>query len=48
VSSTSARRPPQTVLRRRLHEIAEVRLHYGYRRMHVLLRREGWKVNHML
>jgi putative transposase len=40
------RRPPQTVLRRRLHEIAEVRVHYGYRRMHVLLRREGWKVNH--
>jgi putative transposase len=33
-------------LRRRLREIAEVRLHYGYRRMHVLLRREGWMVNH--
>jgi putative transposase len=40
------RRPPQTALRRRLREIAEVRLHYGYRRMHVLLRREGWTVNH--
>jgi putative transposase len=38
------RRPPQTALRRRLREIAEVRLHYGYRRMHVLLRREGWMV----
>jgi putative transposase len=35
------RRPPQTALRRRLREIAEVRLHYWYRRMHVLLRREG-------
>jgi hypothetical protein len=23
-----------------------VPLHYGYRRMHVLLRREGWMVNH--
>lgn len=40
------RRPPQTALRRRLREIAEVRVHYGYRRVHVLLRREGWTVNH--
>jgi putative transposase len=40
------RRPPETALRRRLHEIAGVRVHYGYRRMHVLLRREGWNVNH--
>jgi putative transposase len=40
------RRPPQTALRRRMREITEVRLHYGYRRVHVLLRREGWTVNH--
>jgi putative transposase len=39
-------RPPQTALRRRIREITEVRLHYGYRRVHVLLRREGWTVNH--
>jgi len=39
-------RPPQTALRQRLREIAEVRIHYGYRRMHVLLHREGWSVNH--
>ena len=29
-----------------MREITEVRLHYGYRRVHVLLRREGWTVNH--
>jgi putative transposase len=23
-----------------------VRVRYGYRRLHVLLRREGWRVNH--
>ena len=40
------RRPPQTALRRRMREITEVRVHYGYRRVYVLLRREGWKVNH--
>lgn len=34
-------RPAQAPLRRRLREIGEVRVHYGYRRMHVLLRREG-------
>lgn len=40
------RRPPQTALRRRMREITEVRVHYGYRRVHVLLQREGWRVNH--
>ena len=30
----------------RIKEIAAVRVHYGYRRVHVLLRREGWKDNH--
>lgn len=39
-------RPAQAPLRRRLREIGEVRVHYGYRRMHVLLRREGWTINH--
>ena len=28
-----------------MREIAETRVHYGYRRIHVLLRREGWTVN---
>lgn len=29
-----------------MKEIAETRVRYGYRRVHVLLRREGWTVNH--
>lgn len=34
------------VLIRRIHEIAETRIRYGYQRIHILLRREGWLVNH--
>ena len=37
---------PQSELRLRLKELAAVRVRYGYRRLHVLLRREGWPVNH--
>jgi putative transposase len=37
---------PQDELRLRLKELAAVRVRYGYRRLHVLLRREGWPVNH--
>lgn len=33
-------------LRQRIVEIAETRVRYGYRRVQVLLRREGWRVNH--
>jgi len=40
------RRPDQTPLRLRLRELAEVRRRYGYRRLTVLLQREGWTVNH--
>ena len=29
----------------RIKEIAATRVHYGYRRVHVLLRREGWREN---
>lgn len=39
------RRDPQTALRMRLRELAAIRVRYGYRRLHVLLRREGWRVN---
>jgi putative transposase len=35
----------QTPLRLRLKEVAAVRIRFGYRRLTVLLRREGWKVN---
>ena len=30
----------------RIREITQTRVHYGYRRVHVLLRREGFKDNH--
>jgi putative transposase len=30
----------------RLQELAQARPRYGYRRLTVLLRREGWKINH--
>lgn len=40
------RRADQTPLRMRLRELAEVRRRYGYRRLTVLLHREGWTVNH--
>ena len=40
-----ARRRSQAALSNRIKEIAETRVRYGYRRIHVLLRREGWPVN---
>ncbi len=33
------------LLRLRIKEMAQTRVRYEYRRIHVLLRREGWKVN---
>lgn len=36
------RRDPRTTERQRMREIAAARVRYGYRRIHVLLRREGW------
>jgi putative transposase len=36
---------PQEPLRQRLRELAASRVAYGYRRLHVLLRRDGWPVN---
>ena len=40
-----SRRCEQVVLRKRIREIAQTRVRYGYRRIHVLLRREGWPIN---
>jgi putative transposase len=40
-----ARRRDATPLRMRLRELAAVRPRFGYRRLHVLLRREGWRIN---
>lgn len=36
----------QTALRIRLRDLAAARPRFGYRRLHILLRREGWPVNH--
>ena len=49
VSRTSkryqSRRPDCTALKQRLCELALARPRYGYVRLHILLRREGWRVN---
>lgn len=39
-------RPPQQALRARIRELASVRVRAGYRQLFILLRREGWPVNH--
>jgi putative transposase len=35
----------QADIEKRIKEICETRIRYGYRRVHVLLRREGWMIN---
>ena len=40
-----SRRPGQAALEQRIKDICETRVRYGYRRVHVLLRREGWVIN---
>lgn len=40
------RRSEDSRLRVRLRELAETRRRFGYRRLQVLLEREGWQVNH--
>jgi len=39
------KRPGDTTLRRRLRELSAERRRFGYRRLHILLKREGWEVN---
>jgi putative transposase len=34
------------MLRGRIRELAAARVRYGYFRIYILLRREGWKINH--
>lgn len=41
-----ATRDDQLALRMRIKEIAAVRIRYGYQRIYILLRREGWVINH--
>jgi putative transposase len=45
INQYQSRRDSQDELRQRLGELAGNRPRYGYRRLTVLLRREGWKVN---
>ena len=40
-----SRRPDCAALRQRIGELAAQKRRYGYRRIHILLRREGWTVN---
>ena len=40
-----SRRREQAGLEARIKEICATRVRYGYRRVHVLLCREGWKIN---
>lgn len=41
-----SRRPDDAPVRRRLHELAAARIAYGSRRLHILLRREGLRINY--
>ena len=49
IDSRVYRRPParseDTGLRTRLKDLSSERRQFGYRRLHLLLRREGWSVN---
>ena len=44
----SSHKNPWTALRMRIREIAQVRVRYGYRKIRVLLNREGWGVGKSL
>ena len=41
-----SRADEQAALRIRIKDLAYARVSYGYRRLHILLQREGWRVNH--
>lgn len=41
----TSKRPADTALRDRLKELSSERRRFGYRRLHILLQREGWHVN---
>ena len=46
VYNYKGRKDEQAALRMRIRDIAQARVSYGYRRIHVMLLREGWKINH--
>ena len=39
-------RGDQAMLRKRIRDLAAARVRYGYFRIYILLRREGWRINH--
>ncbi len=41
-----SRRPDDDTIRKRLRELASRRRRFGYRRLHILQRREGVEMNH--
>lgn len=41
-----SKRPEEQEVKARLCELATQKRRYGYRRQHLLLRREGWEINH--
>lgn len=41
-------RDPRLEIRQRMREIAATRIRYGYRRVHIMLRRDGWQVGRNL
>ena len=43
-----SKRDPRLDLRQRMHEIAQTRIRYGYRRIQIMLRREGWPISRNL
>lgn len=38
-------RDPRLDIRQRMREIVQTRIRYGYRRVQIMLRREGWAVS---
>jgi putative transposase len=40
----TSRRDPLTALRQRMRELSQTRVRFGYRRLRVLMAREGWAV----
>lgn len=40
-----SRRLAQATLESKIKEICQTRVRYGYRRVHVLLKRDGWRIN---
>lgn len=39
-------RDDEAPLRKRIRDLAAARVRYGYYRLYILLRREGWRINH--